>query len=62
MADENLVLSEKEAELARKIAKIRGITIEEAAELVVKQSIAQRVRMRTGKGPSKVYGFKGRRG
>lgn len=58
MADETLVLSKKEADLARKIAESRGITIEEAAELVVKKSIEHRIRMRTGKGPAKVYGIK----
>ena len=58
MADETLVLSQAEAELARRIAKSRGISLEEAAELVVKKSIAHRVRMRTGKGPAKVYGLR----
>jgi hypothetical protein len=60
MADETLVLSKAEAELAAKIAKSRGITIEEAAELIVKKSIAHRVRMRTGKGPARMYGYKKR--
>lgn len=60
MADETLVLSKDEAELAAKVAKSRGITVEEAAELIVKKSIAHRVRMRTGKGPAKVYGIKKR--
>ena len=60
MADETLVLSQAEAELARRIAKTRGISVEEAAELIVKKSIAHRVRMRTGKGPAKVYGLKKR--
>lgn len=60
MADENLILSEKEAELVRRIAQSRGITEQEAAELVVKKCIEHRVRLRTGKGPAKVYGFKKR--
>lgn len=61
MADESLVLSEKEAELARKIAKSRGISAEEAAELVVKQSIAHRIRLRTGKGPARLYSMNGKK-
>lgn len=60
MADETLVLSKAEAEMARRIAESRGITLEEAAELIVKKSIAHRVRMRTGKGPAKVYGIRKR--
>ena len=58
MADEKLVLSQDEAELMKRIAKQHGITEEEAAELVVKKEVARRVRMRTGKGPAKVYGLK----
>lgn len=58
MADEKLVLSKEEAELAERIAKINGITTEEAAELVVKKEVARRVRLRTGKGPARVYGLK----
>lgn len=60
MADETLVLSKEEAELAHRIAKSRGISVEEAAELIVKKSIAHRVRLRTGKGPAKVYSIKKR--
>lgn len=58
--DETLVLSKEEAELAKQIAQRKGITEEEAATLVVKASIARRVRKRTGKGPARVYGFKKR--
>lgn len=53
MADEKLVLSKKEAEMVKQIAERHGISEEEAAELVVKKSIAHRVRMRTGKGPAR---------
>lgn len=57
MADEKLVLSKEEAAVAERIAKQHGITTEEAAELVVKKEVARRVRLRTGKGPAKVYGL-----
>lgn len=53
--DENLVLSKDEADLAEQIAKRKGISREEAATLVMKASIARRVRKRTGKSPAKVY-------
>ena len=58
MADEKLVLSKDEAGLAARVAKQHGITLEEAAELIVKKEVARRVRLRTGKGPAKVYGLK----
>jgi plasmid stabilization system protein ParE len=51
------------AELAdvREIAKLHGITEEEAATRLVQGEIARRVRKRTGKAPAKVYGMKGRK-
>lgn len=60
MADEKLVLSKDEAKLVKQIAEQHGITEEEAAELVVKKEVARRVRLRTGKGPAKVYGIRKR--
>ena len=60
MADETLVLSKEEADLAHRIAKSRGISVEEAAELIVKGDMARRVRLRTGKGPARVYSIKKR--
>ena len=60
MADEKLVLSKDESQYAERIAKLHGITVEEAAELVIKKETARRVRLRTGKGPAKVYPMKGR--
>lgn len=60
MADENLVVSKKEAELVKRVAEMYAISEQEAVELVVKKSIAHRVRLRTGKGPAKVYGLKRR--
>ena len=55
-----LTLSKEESELAKQIAKRKGISEEEAATLVVKASIARRVRRRTGKGPAKVYSIRKR--
>lgn len=60
MADEKLVLSQEEAQLAKRIAEQHGISEEEAAELVVKKEVARRVRLRTGKGPARVYSIKKR--
>lgn len=61
MADEKLVVSKEEAKLVKQIADRYGISEEEAAELVVKKSIAHRVRLRTGKGPARMFGMKGRK-
>lgn len=58
---EKLLLSKKEAELAKEVARIYGISEEEAATLVLKAGIAHRVKKRTGKAPAKVYPIKGRR-
>lgn len=58
--DESLVLSKEEAALAEQIAKRDGISKEEAATLVMKASIARRVRKRTGKGPARVYSIRRR--
>lgn len=58
---EKLVLSKREAELAKQIARIYGITEEEAATLVLKAGIAHRVKKRTGKTPAKVYDIKRRK-
>lgn len=56
--NESLVLSKEEAELAKQVAKRKGITEEEAATLLMKASIARRVRKRTGKAPAKVYAYR----
>lgn len=52
---EQLVLGKKEDEALERIARIYGVTKEEAASMVIKKSLANRVRLRTGKGPGKVY-------
>lgn len=59
--ENDLVLSKEEEALAEQIAKRKGITREQAAELVLKASIARRVKKRTGKTPAKVYPIKGRK-
>jgi hypothetical protein len=56
--DGSLVLSKEEADLAKQVAKRKGISEEEAATLILKSSIARRVRKRIGKGPGKVYQIK----
>lgn len=55
-----LTLTQEESELAKQIARRKGITEEQAATLVVKASIARRVRKRTGKAPAKVYSIRKR--
>ena len=57
----HLALSKAEADLAAKIAEREGISIEQAATMVVKASIARRMKKRTGKAPARVYGIKGKR-
>jgi hypothetical protein len=57
--DNQLSLSEEEAELAREVARRKGITESEAASLILKGGIERRVRKRTGKAKAKVYGIRG---
>ena len=61
MRDEPLVLSKEEEALAKEIARRKGITVKEAATLVVQACIARRMRKRTGKAPARVYPMKGRK-
>jgi len=56
--DEKLILSKDEGELADEIAKRFGLPVKEASELVVKASIARRMKKRTGKSPAKVYSIR----
>lgn len=53
-----LVLTKGEAALAERIAQRDGLSIEEAATLVVKASMARRMKKRTGKAPARVYSIK----
>lgn len=58
--DEQVVLSAKEMEQVRRIARRDGISEDEAATKLVQSSLERRVRRRTGKGPAKVYGLRRR--
>lgn len=51
-------LSEKEAELVRQVAKLYGITEEEAHTNLAKAGLARRVKKRTGSSPAKVYSLR----
>lgn len=55
---EKVTLSKAEAQMADEIASRFGITAEEATTLVVKASIARRMKKRTGKAPAKVYSIR----
>lgn len=59
--ENDLVLSKEEEELALEIARIKGISREEAGTLVLQAGIATRVKRRTGKTPAKVYDIKRRK-
>ena len=54
---QNIALTEAEAQLAARIAEREGISVEQAATMVVKASIARRMKKRTGKSPARVYGI-----
>jgi hypothetical protein len=51
-------MTDEERALVEAVAKLYGITEEEAHDCLAKTSLARRVRKRTGKAPAKVYGFK----
>lgn len=51
-------MTKDEADLVRRVAKIYGITEEEANDCLAKSSLARRVKKRTGKSPAKVYSIK----
>lgn len=53
--ERDLVLSKEEAKLVKATALRLGVSEEEAATLVVKASIARRMKKRTGKSPARVY-------
>lgn len=55
------MLSEEEEALALEIARIKGITREEAGTLVLQAGIKNRVKKRTGKTQAKVYPIKGKK-
>jgi hypothetical protein len=53
-------MTEQEAEEVRAVAKIYGMTEQEAHDCLAKGGLARRVKKRTGKNPAKVYGIKKR--
>ena len=52
---ENLTLTKSEEAYAERISKLYGVSKEEAAELVIKRTLEDRVRKNTGKAPARVY-------
>lgn len=59
--ENNLQLSKAEGEIAERVAKIHNISVEDAGELIIKRSLEDRVKKRTGKNPAKVYTIKPRK-
>jgi hypothetical protein len=55
-------MTEQETELVRAVAKVYGISEQEAHDCLAKGALARRVKKRTGKNPAKVYSIKGRNG
>jgi hypothetical protein len=51
-------LSAKEAELVEKVAKLYGITVEEAHTNLAKAGLARRVKKRTGSSPARIYSLR----
>ena len=51
-------LTDKEAELVRRVAEIYGITEEEAHTNLAKAGLARRVKKRTGSSPARVYALR----
>jgi hypothetical protein len=47
-------MAPKELELVARVARLYGITVEEAHTELAKAGLARRVRKRTGRGPSRV--------
>lgn len=55
MAIEHTALSERERQAIEQVAQQRGITFEEAVEMMAKEGLAARVKRKTGRLPAKVY-------
>lgn len=55
MATEQTAMSEKERQAVEQVAQQRGVTFEEAAEMLAKEGLAARVRKKTGRAPARVY-------
>ena len=60
MPKQPLDLSDAEWEVVKEIAEREGISVDDAATLLVQKEIARRVQRRTGKAPAKVYSIKKR--
>ena len=58
---DNLILSNAERAMIKRIADRDGITEEEAANNLVKACLARRVKKKTGKNPARVYSIGGRK-
>ena len=58
--DEDVALSDAEAEMLKMVAARKGISTEEAATSLVSSAIARRIKKKTGKTPAKVFLFPGR--
>ena len=58
----HLNLSRDEKDTLRRIAERDGISEDDAASRLVSSALARRVRKRTGKGPARVYGIRGKAG
>lgn len=52
-------MTQAEVELVGRVAKLYGITLEEAHTNLAKAGLARRVKRRTGSSPAKVYSLKG---
>lgn len=55
MPVEHTALSERERQAVQQVAEQRGISFEEAVEMLTKEGLASRVRRKTGKAPARVY-------
>ena len=53
--EEQTALNEKDRRLVQQVADQRGVTFEEAAEMLAKEGLASRVRRKTGRAPAKVF-------
>ena len=55
-------MTEAELDVVRLVAKVYGISEQEAQDCLAKSGLARRVKKRTGKSPAKVYGIRRGRG
>lgn len=55
MPEEKTNLSDREMDLVRQVAELRGITVEEAADQLRREGLEQRFRKKTGRAPARVY-------